>query len=309
MRLERYDIFLSYIREDAGGWTGMLYRSLSDNLPTYRIFKDDEVTKAGTQWAQRLKQLVRRCDFFILVISKQWSSSEIKSALADPDNWIRREVETALASKRRIIPVLVNGAMLPTGLPTEIQTAIDDHQCFFFSRGTGQWDEEVNRLCMRITGEYRGRYFKEARTILIPDIAWIEIPAGDFIFGQGTDQKTQYLDTFWIGRYPITNSQYRTFIDAGGYEDDRWWADLKKPELQASRWNQPNRPKTNVNWYEAVAFTRWFSVILGYLNNEIRLPTEQEWEKAARGTQGRIYPWGKDYQSGYANIDETFNKA
>ncbi|MCP4934080.1 MAG: formylglycine-generating enzyme family protein [bacterium] len=150
---------------------------------------------------------------------------------------------------------------------------------------------------------------KDASTILIPDIAWIEIPAGDFIFGQGTDQKTLHLDTFWIGKYPVTNSQYKTFIDAGGYEDERWWADITKPELQASRWNQPNRPKTNVNWYEVVAFTRWFSAILGYTHNEIHLPREQEWEKAARGTQGLIYPWGKDYRSGYANTNETFDKA
>ena len=166
MRLERYDIFLSYIREDTGGWTGMLYRSLSDNLPTYRIFKDDEETTAGTQWAPRLERLVRRCDFFILVVSKQWSAPEIKSALADPDNWVRREVKIALASKKQIIPVLVNGAMSPTGLPTEIQTAIDDHQCFSFSQGTSQWDQEANQLCEQITKEVRGSHISDTLTRL-----------------------------------------------------------------------------------------------------------------------------------------------
>ena len=150
---------------------------------------------------------------------------------------------------------------------------------------------------------------KKVSTILIPDIAWVEVPAGDFIFGEEMNNKTVLLDTFWIGKYPVTNSQYQTFIDAGGYTDDRWWYDLDKPEAQASRWNQPNRPKTDVDWYEAVAFTRWFSNILGYTSNDIRLPTEQEWEKAARGTQGLIYPWGNNYRSGHANINETWNKA
>jgi formylglycine-generating enzyme required for sulfatase activity len=63
-----------------------------------------------------------------------------------------------------------------------------------------------------------------------------------------------------------------------------------------------NNPRDSVSWYQAVAFCRWLSAKLGY---EVRLPTEQEWEKAARGTDGRQYPWGNEYISGYANVDET----
>ena len=55
------------------------------------------------------------------------------------------------------------------------------------------------------------------------------------------------------------------------------------------------------HWFEANAFTRWLSAVSGM---EIRLPTEQEWEKAARGEHGLIYPWGNEYRSGFANIDE-----
>jgi formylglycine-generating enzyme required for sulfatase activity len=57
-----------------------------------------------------------------------------------------------------------------------------------------------------------------------------------------------------------------------------------------------------VDWYEAVAFSRWLAA---QLNQPIRLPTEQEWEKAARGTDGRQYPWGHDYINGYANVYES----
>jgi formylglycine-generating enzyme required for sulfatase activity len=67
-------------------------------------------------------------------------------------------------------------------------------------------------------------------------------------------------------------------------------------------WNAPNRPRETVSWYEAVAFCRWLSNRLGY---EVRLPIEAEWEKAARGDDARVYPWGNDYRAGYANIDET----
>jgi formylglycine-generating enzyme required for sulfatase activity len=132
----------------------------------------------------------------------------------------------------------------------------------------------------------------------------VEIPAGPFVYQEG---ETRELPTFWIARYPVTNAQYQTFIDDGGYDEPGWWRDLKRPEPESPRWPQPNRPRTDVDWYEAVAFTRWLNARLGLPEGSIRLPTELEWEKAARGTQGRTYPWGDTYQSGFANIFETDN--
>ncbi len=137
------------------------------------------------------------------------------------------------------------------------------------------------------------------RTIVLPDLDWVDIPGGEFRYQQ---RERRTLGTFRIARYPITNVQYQTFVDAGGYREERWWQDLRRPEPQPSRWPQGNRPRTNVDWYEAVAFARWLSAQLRY---EVRLPTEEEWERAAGGPEGREYPWGAEYESGQANIDET----
>jgi formylglycine-generating enzyme required for sulfatase activity len=139
----------------------------------------------------------------------------------------------------------------------------------------------------------------------LPAIDWVEIPAGEFIYGEKKQQRLN-LDSFYIARYPITNAQYQTFIDDGGYEDDRWWSGLERQSPEKSRWKQANRPRETVSWYEAVAFCRWLSQQLGY---EVRLPTEQEWEKAARSKDGREYPWGDGYRAGYANVDEKSMKA
>lgn len=139
----------------------------------------------------------------------------------------------------------------------------------------------------------------------LPDIDWVEIAAGPFIYGEESAKQTLTLERFYISRYPVTNSQFQAFIDAGGYSDERWWQDLIKPEPQVPHWKQANRPRETVNWFEALAFTRWLSAQRGY---PITLPTEQQWEKAARGTDGRVYPWGDEYRSGFANVNETFQK-
>ncbi|MCG6869387.1 MAG: formylglycine-generating enzyme family protein [Gammaproteobacteria bacterium] len=132
----------------------------------------------------------------------------------------------------------------------------------------------------------------------LPAIDWVKIPGGRFIYQDGESVK---LPDSHISRFPMTNRQYQAFVDDKGYDDDRWWQDLKKPKQTKSIWQQGNRPRTNVDWYEAVAFTRWLSAQLGY---EVRLPTEQEWERVARGREGRDYPWGGGYRSGFANVNE-----
>ncbi len=136
----------------------------------------------------------------------------------------------------------------------------------------------------------------------LPDIDWVEIAAGSFLYGE--EKETRELPFFNIARYPITNTQFQVFINDGGYQEPRWWAGLAKriDSPNAPRWNEPNRPRETVSWYEAVAFCRWLSHITG---DEIRLPSETQWERAARGADGRNYPWGGEYRSGYANVDET----
>lgn len=65
-------------------------------------------------------------------------------------------------------------------------------------------------------------------------------------------------------------------------------------------WREPNAPCETVSWFEAVAYCRWLSVQLGYT---VSLPTEQQWEHAARGAKGLDYPWGNDFQPDFANCN------
>jgi hypothetical protein len=140
----------------------------------------------------------------------------------------------------------------------------------------------------------------------LPDIDWVEIPEGEFIYQKGERRK---LERFLIARYPVTNVQFQAFLDgADGYRQDRWWKGLTDPDRQPRppHWSESNHPRETVSWHEAMAFCAW----LGYKQRRhVTLPTEWQWERAARGTDGRTYPWGNQYRAGYANINETYQSA
>ena len=118
------------------------------------------------------------------------------------------------------------------------------------------------------------------------------IPAGDFLMGDSRDRanivhKVQ-LDAYWIDRYEVTNGQYRLFLEATGHPEPQYWED--------ERYNGPDQPVVGVTWEAAHAYCDWV---------DKRLPTEAEWEKAARGESSRLYPWGDTYSPEYANTKES----
>jgi formylglycine-generating enzyme required for sulfatase activity len=153
---------------------------------------------------------------------------------------------------------------------------------------------------------------------------WCKVAAGAFIYQKG--QKTEIAYDYWVGKYQITYGQWQTFLDdANGYRNSEWWAGLhargqaqQQQESGDQYWKFANHPAERVSWYEAMAFCNWLNWRRGQellawpsflpAHYQIRLPTELEWEKAARGTDGHEYPWGKSYKEGFANIDETSNK-
>jgi formylglycine-generating enzyme required for sulfatase activity len=143
----------------------------------------------------------------------------------------------------------------------------------------------------------------------LPEIAWVDVPAGKFEYGD-EEVRQIALHAFRIARYPITNAQFQPFVDDNGYETDTWWEGLEeRPSPARPGWHHANHPRETISWYEATAFCRWLDARLRARGElpagwQVRLPNEQEWEKAARGSDGREYPWG-EYRDGHANIDET----
>lgn len=123
----------------------------------------------------------------------------------------------------------------------------------------------------------------------------VRIPAGEFIMGEGEDERRVHLKEYYIGKYPVTVSEYAEFIRENP-------SARRLPEMDDERFNAPDKPIVGINFGEAQAYCEWLSRKTG---KKYRLPTEEEWEKAARGTDGRIYPWGNEFDKRKCNTSES----
>jgi formylglycine-generating enzyme required for sulfatase activity len=155
---------------------------------------------------------------------------------------------------------------------------------------------------------------KELETILGLPMVWI--PPGPFLMGSDPTKDCLARDNelpqheitlpgYWIGQHPVTEVGFQAFVKAGGYRESRYWREAEA--LGVLNWAQtvpgpgdvtdPDKPwrpghyPQGGSWYAALAFTRWLAEQSGL---PVTLPSEAEWEKAARGMDGRIYPWGDE---------------
>ncbi len=151
-------------------------------------------------------------------------------------------------------------------------------------------------------------------SLLPAPFAMVPIPAGkvrlvtldgwaDNYVPKGKNGTVFDVPAFKIARYPVTNAQFRKFVDAKGYDNQSWWtsdgwkAHVAEGWTQPRYWedaqyepfNRPDHPVVGVSWFEAVAFCRWSSAVTG---GKIMLPTEQMWQRAAQGDTTWAYPWG-----------------
>ncbi|MCA9898816.1 MAG: formylglycine-generating enzyme family protein [Anaerolineales bacterium] len=115
----------------------------------------------------------------------------------------------------------------------------------------------------------------------------VPVLAGEFLYGN--EKESVYLDEFWIAKTPLTNGAYARFVVETGHKPPQHWKGKTPPAKLV------DHPVVYVSWEDAEAYAKWIGGAL---------PTEQQWEKAARGTDGRSYPWG-EWRNNHCNTRET----
>ncbi|HEX2908747.1 MAG TPA: SUMF1/EgtB/PvdO family nonheme iron enzyme [Phototrophicaceae bacterium] len=331
-------IFISYRRSTSKHLAQLIFRELRQR--GHDAFLDVTSIDSGAFDRIILNQIAARPHFLLIL-----SPGSLERCVNEGD-WLRREVEEAFRLKRNIIPIFDEGfnieqerQYLPEPIRTELaRLNAPPYSHYYF-------DAFMDTVCNRFLKqpvydvlitptptadhpEVQRRIAQAAGTpalapshaldLLPPPFAWCEIPAGKVtLILSDADKKESHLKhdtvfdvpTFAIAKYPVTNAQFAKFIEANGYQEQKWWTDAGWQAKTEEKWTEPrywtdaqwngaDYPVVGVSWYEAVAFCRWLSAASG---EKIMLSTEQQWQRATQGNDGRAYPWGQEWDGSRCN--------
>lgn len=154
-----------------------------------------------------------------------------------------------------------------------------------------------------LSGHPTRAWIADNKITLSNGMEFMRVPAGEFVMGDGSHKYNVDIPyDYWMGRYPITNEQYNTYTGAM----------RTIPRLAYNVFLNINTrkgyPAVNVSWKDAMAYCRWLNNLFSAKlppGMMLRLPTEAEWEKAARGIDGRNYPWGNTFDIGKCNVSSS----
>ena len=314
-------IFISYRRADSQYVTDSVYEHMARHFGKENVFLDVGNIPFGVDFRTYLNDQVAAHDVLLVIIGQDWGRI-MQERAGQANDFVRIEIESALKQNKLLIPVLVKNAQMPDF--SQLPQSISELQ--WRNSATVRRQPDLENDCTRLADGIKGYAANaglgkppEPKTsdILPAPFDWIEIPGGRGTLKTNKGSVTLSIptETYWMAKYPVTNAQFAKFIEAGGYNTERWWTKegwQKRAEgwhydsgwkpsgtpwtqpryWNSSKWTGAEQPVVGMSWYEAVAFCLWLSEMTG---ETIMLPTEAQWQYAAQGDDGRTYPWGNDW--------------
>jgi formylglycine-generating enzyme required for sulfatase activity len=278
-------IFISYASQDREP-ANSIYLALRDQ--GQRAFFDRADLPAGDEYHNRIRKAIQKSHLFIFLLSP--------NAL-DADSYTLEELSIAEKAGVKLLPVVLREPAMDQ-IPASIKNVT-------FHRPAGNLAASVAAEVHRIAADFMRKRLKRLAAALLIVIAVaggffylhearnkgeligkdgapaVLIPAGSFVMGddENSPRRDIYLDAFYMDKYEVTVSRYAKFLKSTGNvgAPEEW----ETVDLQ----NGAELPVVGVDWHDADSYCRWAGK---------RLPTESEWEKAARGSDERKYPWGND---------------
>ena len=286
-------IFISYRRADSGYVVDRIRDRLILAYEVDSVFRDIESISAGEDYTEVLNSETNGCDVMLVIIGPEWAritDAQGNKRLDDPADWTRIEIETGLKREIPVIPVLVMGAHMPSpkDLPDSLSELTKRNKVDV--RKDPDFENDIQGLISGINKATGGTV--ETITIESFEPETVFIPRDSFLMGG--DQEVS-LPAYRIGIYPVTIAQYEEFISKNKQKRvsrSMGWEGQRAPK------GTGNYPVTGVTWYDALDYCNWLSQTTG---RSYTLPNEAQWEKACRGGNNYVFPWGNEFDATRCN--------
>jgi formylglycine-generating enzyme required for sulfatase activity len=296
----KHHIFLSYSRKDLD-----LMRRIRADLQAlgFTVWTDEGIDPGTPLWDAAIEDALKTTGCMVVILTPNAVNAK----------GLRDEIHYANIHEIRIFPVLAVGDA-KTSVPYRLSgTQWTDIRADYraelqnlctairnYINGSSTIAKQYPILSLPNQQAYQSDFSSDTTDILLPPFDWCYVPAGDVNIENHSEHRSMgvfQMEGFRIAKYPVTNSQFQVFVNHPiGYSYEQWWdfsneaMNWRKtnPKPRESTFGGSNHPRTDVCWYEAMAYCHWLSYLSGF---DIAPPTEQQWQRAAQGDDNRLYPW------------------
>lgn len=304
MQNRKLKVFLCHSKDDKPKVRELCRRLIADG---FDVWLDEENLLPGQDWDLEIRKAVRAADVVLVCLS---NGSVTKAG------YVQKEIRLALdvadeqpEGATFIIPAKLEECTAPSRLSQWQWVDL------FTDSGYERLKKALAHQAEKAGKVVRSASLQNESTDVIEPLM-VRIPAGKFLMGSTkeqtvqamrggvdknwvraeTPQHTVELSEYFIGKYPVTNLEYQAFVRNTKCASPRGWTGDQFPVENGEH------PVVNVSWSDASTYCKWLSERTG---KQYSLPTEAEWEKAARGEDGRLYPWGDQFDTDRANTLEA----